>query len=82
MAEHFPERPDGQRVASTVYMAQRRPAAYRSIECRCEGFPSEWHKLTFVPDRGYIEPRTNLKAEPVLGPVLEWCYTYPERRDW
>lgn len=82
MQTHLPERADGVKLISTVHPASRTPAAYRALECRCEKYPDEWMCLTFVPDRGYIEPRTNRAAAPVVGSVIEWCYVYPEKRDW
>lgn len=82
MQTHYPERTDGLRVPSTVHPASRIPAAFRALECRGNKYPDEWHCLTFIPGRGFIEPRTNRMAEPVLGHIFEWCYVYPDKKDW
>lgn len=80
--QRYTERSDGIKMLSTIHPSSRKPAAYRALECRGERFPDEWHCLTYMPDRGFIEPRTNRDAAPVLGHIIEWCYTYPDKKDW
>lgn len=58
----------------------RHPAEFRLLDCACER-ASEPMLLTYSSERGFIEPITNLDAEPVVGKVLDWRYAYMEMID-
>jgi len=56
----------------------RKPRAYTSVICRTEE-GAEYHGLCWSPARGtFIEPITNLDAEPVIGVISGWRYPDPE----
>jgi len=51
----------------------RRPRAYTLVEAYVAGIPEPF-MLCWIPERGFVEPITNQRAEPVIGGIVRWNY--------
>lgn len=52
----------------------KNPRPWRGVWAIGAHYPGDPMALLFTPDRGFIEPVTNLDAAPVIGPVIAWRY--------